>query len=106
MVLTPSLMQDLGMRAPKFTLLDPLGKAHSLTDWTIDRGLLVIFMCNHCPYVVHIRPTLVERIRTYQARGITVVAINSNDFEKYPDDNPQNMLLDARNFDYTLPLSD
>ncbi len=103
MVLTPSIMQDLGMQAPDFTLLDPLGKSHSLTDCSIDRGLLVIFMCNHCPYVVHIRPTLVEKIRRYQEQGITVVAINSNDFGQYPDDNPQNMLQDSKKFNYSFP---
>lgn len=103
MVLTPSIMQDLGMQAPDFTLLDPLGESHSLADCSIDRGLLVIFMCNHCPYVVHIRPTLVEKIRRYQEQGITVVAINSNDFGQYPDDNPQNMLLDSKKFNYTFP---
>lgn len=103
MVLTPSIMRELGMQAPDFTLLDPLGKSHSFTDWSIERGLLVIFMCNHCPYVVHIRPTLVEKIRAYQQQGITVVAINSNDFNEYPDDNPQNMLLDAKKFSYTFP---
>ena len=103
MVLTPSIMQELGMKAPDFTLRDPAGKSYSLTDWSIDRGLLVIFMCNHCPYVIHIRPKLVEKIRAYQKQGITVVAINSNDFSEYPDDNPQNMLLDSKKYGYTFP---
>lgn len=103
MVLTPSTMQELGMTAPDFTLVDPAGKACSLADWSIDRGLLVIFMCNHCPYVIHIRPKLVEKIRTYQEQGITVVAINSNDFSEYPDDNPEKMLLDSQKYGYTFP---
>ncbi len=103
MVLTPSTMQELGMKAPDFTLADPEGKSYSLSDLSIDRGLLVIFMCNHCPYVIHIRPILVEKIRAYQAQGITVVAINSNDFSAYPDDNPKNMSFDSQKYGYTFP---
>lgn len=103
MVLTPSIMQELGMRSPDFTLPDTTGKLCSLADWSIEKGLLVIFMCNHCPYVIHIRRKLVEKIRTYQEQGITVVAINSNDFSEYPDDNPQNMLLDSKKYGYTFP---
>ncbi len=103
MVLTPSTMQELGMKAPDFTLPDPQGKSYSLADLSIDRGLLVIFMCNHCPYVIHIRPKLVEKIRAFQKQGITVVAINSNDFSAYPDDNPKNMQLDSQKHGYTFP---
>lgn len=103
MVLTPSTMQELGMKAPDFTLADPQGKSYSLAGLSIDRGLLVIFMCNHCPYVIHIRAKLVEKIRAYQQLGITVVAINSNDFSAYPDDNPKNMQLDSEKYGYTFP---
>ena len=86
MALTPSTMLDLGTTAPDFTLADPGGKSFHLGSQQIDKGLLVIFMCNHCPYVIHIREKLVERIKEYQAQGITVVAINSNDYTKHPDD--------------------
>lgn len=103
MVLTPSTMQELGLKAPDFTLPDPTGKIHSLADMSINKGLLVIFMCNHCPYVIHIRKKMVEKIREYQEQGITVVAINSNDFNAYPDDSPQNMALDSKNHGYTFP---
>jgi peroxiredoxin len=103
MVLTPSIMQELGMKAPDFTLPDSAGERYSLADFSIGKGLLIIFMCNHCPYVQHIRRKLVEKIREYQEQGITVVAINSNDFAAYPDDNPQNMELDAQKHGYTFP---
>jgi len=103
MVLTPSTMQELGIKAPDFTLPDPAGELHSLTDFAINKGLLVIFMCNHCPYVLHIREKLVEKIRSYQQQGITVVAINSNDFDAYPDDNPKNMEIDSVKYGYTFP---
>ena len=103
MVLTPSTMQELGMKAPDFTLPDPTGKIHSLADFSINKGLLVIFMCNHCPYVLHIRQKLVEKIRDYQAQGITVVAINSNDFSAYPDDDPANMAFFSKTHGYTFP---
>jgi len=103
MVLTPSIMQELGMKAPDFTLPDSAGERYSLADFSIGKGLLIIFMCNHCPYVQHIRRKLVEKIREYQEQGVTVVAINSNDFAAYPDDNPQNMELDAQKHGYTFP---
>jgi len=103
MVLTPSIMQELGMKAPDFTLPDSSGKPYSLADQPIKKGLLVVFMCNHCPYVIHIRKKLVEKIRSYQEQGITVVAINSNDFNAHPDDSPPNMAIDAKNHGYSFP---
>jgi peroxiredoxin len=103
MVLTPSTMQELGMKAPDFILPDPTGKLYSLADYSISKGLLVIFMCNHCPYVLHIREKLVEKIREYQKKGITVIAINSNDFDAYPDDNPENMAFFSKTHGYTFP---
>lgn len=103
MALTPSTMLDLGTEAPSFTLADPEGNSFDLSKQQIDRGLLVIFMCNHCPYVIHIREQLVQRIREYQGQGITVVAINSNDYITHPDDSPERMAQDAKNFGYTFP---
>lgn len=103
MVLTPSIMQELGMKAPDFTLPDPAGKQYSLTDLGVDKGLLVIFMCNHCPYVIHIREMLVAKLRSYQEQGIAVVGINSNDFKAYPDDSPEKMTFDAKTFNYSFP---
>lgn len=103
MALTPSTMLDLGTEAPGFTLADPEGNSFDLSKQQIDRGLLVIFMCNHCPYVIHIREQLVQRIREYQGQGITVVAINSNDYIAHPDDSPERMAQDAKKFGYTFP---
>lgn len=103
MVLTPSTMLDLGTEAPDFSLADPGGKVFHLGDQQVDRGLLVIFMCNHCPYVIHIREKLVDRIKEYQAQGIAVVAINSNDYATHPDDSPAKMAQDSEQFGYTFP---
>ena len=103
MALTPSTMLDLGTEAPDFSLADPGGKVFHLGDQQVDSGLLVIFMCNHCPYVIHIREKLVDRIREYQAQGITVVAINSNDYDTHPDDSPEKMARDSEQFGYTFP---
>jgi len=103
MTLTPSTMLELGTKAPDFSLNTADGKPFTLAEQSIDKGLLVIFMCNHCPYVKHIRKKLVEKIRDYQSRGITVVAINSNDYEAHPDDSPEKMLEEAKTFAYSFP---
>ncbi len=103
MVLTPSTMLDLGTVAPDFTLADPHGATFNLSGRQIGNGLLVIFMCNHCPYVIHIREKLVQRIKEYQEQGITVVAINSNDYEAHPDDRPERMAQDMQELGYTFP---
>ena len=103
MALTPSTMLDLGTEAPNFTLTDPDGNSFDLSTQKIDKGLLVIFMCNHCPYVIHIRERLVQVIREYQDQGITVVAVNSNDYATYPDDSPERMAQDTKEYGYTFP---
>ncbi len=103
MVLTPSTMLEIGTEAPDFTLSDPHGKSFHLAEQEIDKGLLIVFMCNHCPYVMHIREKLVDKIRDYQQRGISVVAINSNDYAAHPDDNPERMAEDADRFGYSFP---
>ena len=103
MALTPSTMLDLGTEAPNFNLDDPDGNSFDLSTQRIDKGLLVIFMCNHCPYVIHIREKLVQKIREYQGQGITVVAINSNDYVAHPDDSPKRMAQDIKEFGYTFP---
>ena len=103
MSLTPSTMLELGTIAPSFSLADPDGKVYTLDDTVIDKGLIVLFMCNHCPYVIHIREKLVERLHSFQNQGIEVVAINSNDYSNYPDDSPQRMAEDIQKFKYTFP---
>lgn len=103
MTLTPSTMLELGSTAPDFSLPSADGQLYNLMERNLDKGLLVIFMCNHCPYVIHIREELVFRIRQYQVQGIETVAINSNDFSQYPDDNPERMLQIAETFEFSFP---
>jgi len=103
MSLTPSTMLELGTAAPDFDLPDPHGIRYSLSNQKIDNGLLVLFICNHCPYVIHIREKLIEKIKEYQAQGIEVVAINSNDAESYPDDSPAKMAEVIEELSFSFP---
>lgn len=102
MVKTLSTMQPLGTRAPDFALPDIDGIVVKRDDFA-GMPLLIIFMCNHCPFVIHVREKLVERVREYQDRGVAVVAINSNDVANYPDDSPEKMKKDARKYGYPFP---
>jgi peroxiredoxin len=94
---------SLGAEAPHFYLPDPSGRPHSLTDFEGAPALLVVFMCNHCPYVQHVAPTLARLAREFQERGVAVVGINSNDFQTYPDDAPQKMAEEIARRGYTFP---
>ena len=96
MVAVNSTMLPLGTRAPEFRLRDPSGRTVSLTDFQNAPALLVIFMCNHCPYVKHIREGLARLARDYRPRGVAVVGINSNDVANYPADSPDRMAREAR----------
>jgi len=102
MAMTPSMMVPLGMKAPDFCLPDVAGKVVSLSDFQDARALLVIFMCNHCPFVKHVHHRLLELIREYQAKGVAVVAINSNDVAAFPEDSPEMMARYAGKFGYTF----
>lgn len=103
MSLTPSTMLELGTEAPPINIDAPDGIPYVLADRRIDKGLLVIFMCNHCPYVIHIREELINKIKQYQMQGIEVVAINSNDFSQYPDDSPERMVEISEAFGFSFP---
>jgi thiol-disulfide isomerase/thioredoxin len=104
MALTPSSMLPLGTVAPDFNLLDTkTNKMVSLQQIKSNYATVVMFICNHCPYVIHIRNKLVEITKKYQAKGIHFVAINSNDITKYPADNPENMRKEAELHRYTFP---
>jgi len=103
MALTPSTMLKLGTSAPYFRLPDTEGRLISLEDFKGAKALLVIFMCNHCPYVKHIRPGLVEFAQKYQSKGLAVVGINANDAAKYPDDSPEKMVDEVATAGYTFP---
>lgn len=103
MVDTLSTMLPLGTRAPSFTLPDPDGKKVSSEDFKNAPALLVVFMCNHCPFVKHISGKLAETAKEYQARGVAFVGINSNDAETYPGDRPEKMAEEIRKVGYTFP---
>jgi thiol-disulfide isomerase/thioredoxin len=98
---TPSLA--LGSAAPDFQLADPAGKLVSLADFGSARALLVAFICNHCPYVEHLKPALAAFARDYRGQGLALVAINANDPDSYPADAPAKMAEDAARFDYVFP---
>ena len=103
MVLTPSTMLDLGTMAPDFSLPDVHGRKVSLSDFANAKVLVVLFICNHCPYVKHIRRGLAQVAHDYRTRGAAFVAINSNDVEQYPADSPPNMAAEAEQFGYEFP---
>jgi peroxiredoxin len=103
MAATPSTMVALGTAAPDFSLPDPAGTIHRLHDFDDKPALLVIFLCNHCPFVKHIRAGLAAFAREYQPRGLAIVGINANDVATYPDDSPQNMAREAKAAGYVFP---
>ena len=104
MALTPSTMLPLGTSAPAFSLPDAAsGKTVSIGDFKNAPALLVMFICNHCPYVKHVRSGLAQLVRDYQPKGVAAVGISSNDVESYPDDSPEKMAVEAREAGYTFP---
>lgn len=104
MALTPSNMIPLGTTAPGFSLLDVLsGKHFSLHELKGDKGTVVMFICNHCPYVKHISHQLAAVANNYQSRGIAFIAINSNDMVQYPEDAPDKMIAFARASGFNFP---
>lgn len=100
MVMTTSNMLALGQQAADFSLPDTDGNKVSLADYKGSKGLVVAFICNHCPYVIHIAPQLAKVAREYQKKGIAFVAINSNDIEQYPDDDMSHMIKEKQSRDY------
>ncbi|MGA2853017.1 MAG: thioredoxin family protein [Verrucomicrobiota bacterium] len=103
MALTPSTMLPLGTTAPDFKLPDTTGKIVSPADFKDKAALLVIFMCNHCPYVVNIRPGLAQLARDYMPEGVAIVGINSNDVANYPEDSPARMKDEVKSAGYIFP---
>jgi thiol-disulfide isomerase/thioredoxin len=101
MARTASTMLQLGTPAPEFTLPEPAtGKIVSLADTGPAPALVVAFICNHCPFVVHIREAFVAFAREYNDKGLAVIAINANDAERYPADAPEKMADAVREFNY------
>ena len=105
MVLTPSTMLPLGTKAPDFQLPDVVtGKTISLATFEQQKALLVMFICRHCPFVKHVQQELANIGRDYSDRSLAIVAISANDVVKYPDDDPDNLKMMARELQFNFPL--
>ena len=103
MVKTLSTMLPLGTKAPDFSLVNVDGRTVSLADFEGAPALLVIFMCNHCPYVKHVADHLASLATEYIARDVAVVGISSNDVANHPADSPEQMVAEAEARGYTFP---
>lgn len=103
MVRTASTMRPLGMKAPPFSLMNVDGREVSLSDFSEARALLVIFMCNHCPYVKHVASEIQHVAMDYMPQGVAVVGINSNDASTHPGDSPEQMVHEAEQRGYPFP---
>jgi peroxiredoxin len=103
MVKTPSTMRKLGTPAPDFRLMNVDGRMVGLSDFDDKPALLVIFMCNHCPFVKHVADGLTQLARDYMPRGVAIVGINSNDAAGYPQDSPEQMVHEAEQRGYPFP---
>ena len=103
MVLTPSTMLPLGTKAPGFSLPNVDGRTVSLDDFAGAPAYLIIFMCNHCPYVKHVADQLARLARDYQAKKVAVIGINSNDVSTHPGDSPEQMVHEVESRGYTFP---
>jgi thiol-disulfide isomerase/thioredoxin len=104
MVNTPSTMMPLGTRAPDFHLAEPAsGKRKSLSDFSAP-ALVVMFLCNHCPFVIHVRDEITRLASEYGGKGVDFVAINANSAESHPQDGPEHMAELVRELGWTFPF--
>jgi len=104
MSLTPSNMLALGTTAPNFLLKDTVSGNHlSLDQLKSDRATVIMFICNHCPFVIHINSELVRLANEYKSKGVAFIAISSNDAKNYPDDGPEFMRIVAKVLQYPFP---
>lgn len=103
MARTPSTMAPLGSPAPDFRLPDTDGHPVSPADFADAPALLVMFICNHCPYVKHVRPELAKLAAEYRAKGVAVIGISSNDVAAHPDDSPEKMREEKAAAGYPFP---
>ena len=109
MARTPSTMLPLGTQAPEFECLDPSTSTKvTLNEIAGDGPLMVMFICNHCPYVIHVMPELGALERDYGQKGLSIVAINSNDIDNYPQDGPEHMnqLKEAEGWSFPFLLDE
>jgi Peroxiredoxin len=104
MARTPSNMLALGTKAPHFELLDTVSNTLlSLEQVTGKKGTVIMFICNHCPFVIHVNPMISKLAKEYEPLGIGFVAISSNDVDNYPQDAPDLMKIKAKEEDYSFP---
>lgn len=104
MARTPSNMLPLGTKAPDFELMDTVSNKNlALKDVIGEKGTVVIFICNHCPFVIHVNPEISKLAKEYIRKGIGFVAISSNDVENYPQDAPHLMKVKAKEAEYSFP---
>lgn len=103
MASTNSTMLALGTKLPNFTLSDAHGDQFNALDLLTDKGLLLAFWCNHCPYVKHLKPAFSKLAKKYMEQGMGVVALNSNDAKQYSNDSPAGMIADITEYNYTFP---
>ncbi len=103
MARTESTMLELGTPAPDFALKSTEGETVRLADFDGSKALLVIFMCNHCPYVIHLREAFTQFANEYMPRGLAIVGINSNDVENYPADSFEKMIEEKKAAGYPFP---
>lgn len=104
MARTESAMLELGTKAPQFSLPDVGdGRTHTSESLRGPKGLLVIFICAHCPFVKHVEKELARLGRDYEKSGVGIVAISSNDAENYPDDSPKNLAKQAKQTGFVFP---
>ena len=102
MVKTASTMLPLGSQAPDFSLVSASGQTISLSDFDEAPALLVMFMCNHCPFVIHVAPELARLTQEYREKGVAIVGINSNDVGNHPQDSPEQMVHEVELRGYTF----
>ena len=103
MALLDTPICDFGWQAPDFTLQDPNGERFTMSDHLGDKGLLVMFICNHCPYVIAVAERLAADTKTLMAEGVGVLAVMSNDYQNYAADSPPNMLKFAAQYGFEFP---
>ena len=104
MALTPTKQISLGFIAPDFNLINPMNNSSvTLSDLKSDTATLIVFMCNHCPYVIHVLPQLIKIANEYTSKGVSFIAINSNDIIRYPEDSPENMIKLVQEYNIPFP---
>ncbi len=103
MVAVNSQMVPLGTKAPYFELPDPTGKVYKLGDFKGYKGILIIFMCNHCPFVKYVIKEIVKIANEYTKKGIAMIGINPNDSKQYPEDSPEKMIVFAKQEGISFP---